>query len=374
MRDYFNPHEALQTHDVPFLQIGAISRRRFMVLLAAGLVAGCQATQGTAPTPTKIPASTTIPVLIPSERIAPENGNHVVQLALLEEDTIVRSVAWSPDGSVLADGANSEIHLWDVKTGKRRITLQGHTGQIDSLSWRRDGLMLASASIDGTVRLWDTRKWAVLTVLTPPSSDVALSVDWSPDGSQLVSGYTDGSVQVWDARTGKSFVLEKHLSDNSRLYPVWGVAWSPDRSRIASTRYDGIVHLWDARTGKNLVSLQLNDKPNGVAWSPDGKRLAVTVDGGAVQLWDAKTHKMLTLLLAHQEDGWSYAVAWSPDGRMLASSRQGGLVQIWDTRTGKELTALQGHRTQVRGTAWSPDGLRIASGSDDGTIRLWGVR
>ena len=109
--------------------------------------------------------------------------------------------------------------------------------------------MLASASIDGPVRLWDTRKWAVLTVLTPPSSDVTLSVDWSPSGSQLVSGYIDGSVRVWDARTGKSLVFEKHLSDNSRLYPVWGVAWSPGGSHIASTRYDGIVHLWDARTG-----------------------------------------------------------------------------------------------------------------------------
>jgi WD40 repeat protein len=241
MRDYLNPHEALQTHDVPFLQVGAVSRRRFMVLLAAGLMAGCQTTQGTAPTPTRIPASTTIPVLIPSAHIAPENAKRVVQLALLEEDTIVRSVAWSPDGSVLAAGANSEVHLWDIKTGKRRITLQGHTGQVDSLSWRRDGLMLASASIDGTVRLWDTRKWSVLT---PPSSEVTLSVDWSPAGS-----------------------------------------------RIASTRYDGIVHLWDARTGKDLVSLQLNDKPNGVAWSPNGKRLAVTVDGGAVQLWDATTHQ-----------------------------------------------------------------------------------
>jgi WD40 repeat protein len=241
MRDYFNPHEALQTYDAPFLQIGAISRRRFMVLLAAGLVAGCQATQGTAPTPTRVPASSTIPVLIPSAPIAPENANRVVQLALLEEDSIVRSVAWSPDGSVLAAGAKE-------------------------------------------------------------------------------------------------------------------------------------VHLWDARTGKNLVSLQLNDKPNGVAWSPDGKRLAITVDEGAVLLWDAKTLKMLTLLLAHQEVGWSYAVTWSPDGRMLASSRQGGLVQLWDTRTGKELTALKGHLSQVRGTAWSPDGLWIASGSDDGTIRLWGVR
>jgi len=138
---------------------------------------------------------------------------------------------------------------------------------------------------------------------------------------------------VWDVRTGKGFVFERHLSDNSRLYPVWGVAWSPD-----------------------------------------GKRLAVTVDEGAVQLWDATTHKILTLLLAHQEDGWSYAVAWSPDGRMLASSRQSGLVQLWDSRTGRELTALKGHLSQVRGTAWSPDGLRIPSGSDDGTIRLWGVR
>ena len=110
MRDYFDLHEAISTYDIPILQIRAISRRHFMVLLAAGLVAGCQATQGTAPTPTR--TSTTIPVLIPSVPIAPENANRVVQLALLEEDTIVRSVAWSPEGRMLARSEKRRVEKW----------------------------------------------------------------------------------------------------------------------------------------------------------------------------------------------------------------------------------------------------------------------
>jgi WD40 repeat protein len=346
-----------------------LSRRCFFVIAGAALLAGCQSQQQ----PTSRPTSTALPALKP---ITPQNAQHLVQVAELDAGGVaVRSVAWSPDGRILAVGAYPNVQLWDGKTGRRLAVLHGHTGQINGLAWSPDGRMLASASDDYTVRIWNPGQHTTLMVLRPsPTTSLALSVAWSPDGRQVAAGYADGMVIRWDVKTGQHVLLEQEISSNPRPFAVYGITWSPDGERIASNRYDSHVFLWNAGTGKKLALLQTDDKPNGITWSPNGRLLAVTDDSGAVEIWDGKTLKDQANLLAHREAGWCYGVSWSPDGSMVAGARQDGLVQVWDAGTQKELAALTGHTVAAWTLAWSPDTLQIASGSDDTTVRLWGVR
>lgn len=370
-----SPHDH-QTSQASSRSWGYLSRRAFLGLTGAAFLTACTSTP-TGPTPTPTPR-----MLLPTERVTPENAGRVTSLGVLPaKRKPVRGLAWSPDSSLLALSAEREAEVWEVKTAQRLATLQGHTSEIDGTAWSPDGSMLATVSRDNTVRLWDARQYKALKVLQNAASPEAMiSVAWSPDSSKLVSGDGKGAVQVWDVSSGKSLAAWndppiKGTPTRPLAYAVYGLGWSPDGLRIAANRYDGITRIWEAQTGKSVAHLQTLIGPNGLAWSPNGRMLSVGTDSGAIQVWDTQTWKNTSTLLQEGDShGWTYAVPWSPDGRLLASSRYDALVQIWDFTTGKELANLQGHNEPIWAAAWSPDGLWLASGSDDGTARLWGVR
>jgi WD40 repeat protein len=306
-------------------------------------------------------------------------------LGVLKTNTSpVRGLAWSPDGSMLATSANQSAQLWDVNTGRRLTTLQGHTSLVYWVAWSPDGSMLATASLDRTVRLWDTRQHSMRNILQNTANPTPfITVAWSPDSRKLAAGDANGVVHLWEASTGKQLrswndlplQLPSTPTGGRFYYAVYGLGWSPDGQYIAANRYDGLLRIWDAQTGKRAALLQTLQGPNGLAWSPDGRALAVGTDNGTIELWDTRTWKNTARLLAPGDSsGWTYSVPWSPDGRLLAATRQDALVEIWNPGTGQQLATLPGHTNVVWAAAWSPDGLRLASGSDDGTARLWGVR
>ena len=110
----------------------------------------------------------------------------------------VKSVAFSPDGKTLASGGGDNvIHLWDIGTGKRKMTLTGHTHWVFSLAFSPDGKMLASGSVDSDIRLWDPHTGQHKRTLTG-HSDWVRSIAFSSDGKTLVSGSDDGSVLIWE--------------------------------------------------------------------------------------------------------------------------------------------------------------------------------
>ena len=109
----------------------------------------------------------------------------------------VKSVAFSPDGKTLASGGGDNvIHLWDIGTGKREMTLVGHTHWVFSLAFSPDGKTLASGSVDSDIRLWDPHTGEEKKTLTGHGNWVR-SIAFSPDGKTLVSGSDDGSVLLW---------------------------------------------------------------------------------------------------------------------------------------------------------------------------------
>ena len=110
----------------------------------------------------------------------------------------VKSVAFSPDGKMLASGGGDNvIHLWDIGTGKRKMTLTGHTHWVFSLAFSPDGKTLASGSVDSDIRLWDPHTGAHKKTLAGHGNWVR-SIAFSSDGKTLVSGSDDGSVLLWE--------------------------------------------------------------------------------------------------------------------------------------------------------------------------------
>jgi WD40 repeat protein len=362
---------------------GELSRRDFLALAAAG-IAGATLATGCAPSasPSAVPGPTRTPLPqlhAPVGTITTTSTSRLASLGrLLTADGRIRGVAFSPDGRLLAAGGARYVHLWEAATGRIVHTWSGHTDQIYQLAWSAAAGLLASASADGTVRLWDPSQPAAVRVIGRGPTPSPVSVAWSPDGGTVLAGTLEGLALTWDARTGQQLTSfagpvlpNPHRGDNPLA--VYGVAWSPDGQRIATTRYDGVLFVRAAVSGALLATLHTDSRPNGLAWAPGGATFASTDDNGTIQIWNAASLRAVGELGARDSTSWAYGLAWAPDGRLIASARESGLIQVWDPRAASPLASLAGHTAPAWALAWSPDNQRLASGSDDTTVGLWGV-
>ncbi|KAF2193124.1 putative WD-repeat protein [Zopfia rhizophila CBS 207.26] len=277
----------------------------------------------------------------------------------------VNAVAFSLDGKMLASASyDKTVKLWDAGTGAALQTLNGHSNLVMAVAFSLDGKLLASASMDKTVKLWDANTGAALRTLNGHSGTVN-AVAFSPDDKVLASSSDDKTVKLWDAGTGAALrTLHGHL------HRLNAVAFSPDGKLLASASHDMMVKLWDARTGVVLQTLcGHRGWVNAVAFSPDGKVLASSSDDKTVKLWDASTGAVLQTLNGHSYS--VMAVAFSPDGKVLVSASIDRTVKLWAARTGVALQTLYGHSGWVMAVAFSPDGKVLASSSGDKTVKLW---
>ena len=279
----------------------------------------------------------------------------------------VRSVAFSPDGRTLASGSvDDSIRVWEAATGELLRTLEGHSGPVASVAFSPDGRTLASGSLDYSIRVWEAGAGKLLRTLEGHSGRV-YSVAFSPDGGTLASGAADASIRVWEAGTGKLLrTLEGHSGS------VYSVAFSPDGRTLASGSWDHSIRVWEAGTGRLLRTLEgYSDSVSSVAFSPDGRTLASGSWDHSIRVWETGTGKLLRTLEGHSDDVFS--VAFSPDGRTLASGSEDRSMRVWEATTGKLLRTLEGHSDAVISVAFSPDGRTLASGSADHLVRVWEV-
>jgi WD40 repeat protein len=302
------------------------------------------------------------------------SARHVVFSHVLSgHQAPVNSVAFSPDGAHLASASNDgTVRIWNLRQPQTAPqVLSGHQSIAPSVAFSPDGARLASASDDGAVRIWDLRQpQAAPRVLSGPKSFVT-SVAFSPDGAHLASS-GDMTVRIWDLRQPQT--APRVLSGHESI--VTSVAFSPDGARLASASGDSTVRIWDLRQSQaapQVLSGHQNSV-NSVAFSPDGARLASASGDGTVRIWDLRQSRAAPQVLSGHRLSVN-SVAFSRDGTRLASAGGDGTVRIWDLRQPQAaVQVLSGHQSFVNSVAFSPDGSHLASTGSDTTVRIWDLR
>ena len=287
----------------------------------------------------------------------------------------VFALGFSPDGALLALGLdNNTVELRQVATGRLVRALKGYGDNVViSVAFSPNGQLLASASEnEDTVRLWDVARGELIRTLNGPER--VNSVVFSPDGQLLASALHDGTVRLWNVETGN---LLHTLEGQTWAWGATSVAFSPDGALLASGMGDGTVRLWKVSDG-TLIRVLHGDTGGvtDVAFSPDGRFLASSAtEDKTVRLWNVETGELARMLKGHKSIVWS--VAFSPSGQLLASASDDGTVRLWRVETGELLRSLEGYGGVLADSVnvvFSPDGHLLAAGAGYySTIRLWGV-
>ena len=303
------------------------------------------------PMPRVIPISSFAqPVFAPDSRVLAVSQAGAVSLLDLttfnepekvhELGTLVSSIAYSPDGTLLVSGSyDGEIRVWSCAERRRLRALGNHTELISLLCFRANGRRLLSIDIRGKAIWWDTLMWQPRQTFKMSSFSRGAV---SPNG-RLLAIAARCAVKWLDAETGDI------LSDNgtvAHLHYVQGIAFSEDGSRAASVGEDGTLAIWDTSSFQLLTRHPFKCHMHGahaVAFSPDGRRLVVGSGAGreAIKLWDLSTQtpRELMSLLPGQGSMFSF-VAFSPDGRWLAA-RSGSNLHLWRAPSWDEIETAE---------------------------------
>jgi WD40 repeat protein/serine/threonine protein kinase len=292
---------------------------------------------------------------------------HSAQRTLTAHSDEVHSVAFSPEGRLIASGSrDGSVKVWDATKGETIWSLAGHRGDVYCVAFSPDGKTVVSAGDDTTARLWQTSTGRQSAVLHAHTRAVFNAV-FSPDGRILATAGKDSVIRLWDTATlDEKIVLSGHLKD------VEFLAFSPDGTALASVGDErpGLLKLWDVATGREKLSVVADLHPMMcVAFSPDGATVATASEGRTIKLWDAASGVERLALAGHA--GSVESLAFSPNGKTLASASTDATVRLWDVTTGRMMEAFRGHIGRIRSVAFSPDGRLLASAGGDQTVKQW---
>ena len=278
-------------------------------------------------------------------------------------------IAWARDGKTLATVSQADklVRLSDLVAETSKPVLSNFSIKFDCLALSPDGKLMAGATNDGNLRLYELAKGQQLAQAKSPSGPAACLV-FSPDSKLLAAASADGVIRLWTPSA-------KELKEVAALPPAQGevrcLAFSPN-GKLLATSDERSVKLWDVAARKLVADLgPPSVRARILAFSPDGKTLAVGGVLGAAFLWDVDKKQERVALKGHSAP--LRALAFSPDGKVLATGHSDWDVVLWDAETGQERATLTGHTDAVDGVSF-PDNQTLLSLGADGTVRRWVAR
>jgi WD40 repeat protein len=235
-------------------------------------------------------------------------------------------------------------------TGRELPALAGHAETVNAVAFGAAGV-LASASNDRTIKLWDAATGRHLRTLEGHGGEVH-ALAFSADGARLASGSSNGEIKIWNTADGTT--AAQTLGGHTAL--VRALAFSPDAKTLASAGYDKTVRVWDAGGGQSVRTLNGADAFSSIAYNKDGLTLVAGNSRGEIKYWDAATGQERRTANAHTDA--TNALSFSRDGRWLVSGSEDGSARVWtgDAR-GELLATLVSLRESADWLVVAPDGL-----------------
>lgn len=280
----------------------------------------------------------------------------------------IYSLAWRPDGKVLALGGYQDLRLMDATGQIEKAKLTGHADAIRALAWSKDGKILAAAGgapgRKGEVKIWKAD--GTLQATISGHSDCVYGLAISPDGNTIATSSYDKLIKLWDAATGKEIrTLRDHIDS------IYAIDFTPDGKRLVSGAADRSIKVWNVNTGERLFTMnEPTDGINSVAVSPDGKWIAAAGQDKSVRVWalDEKGATLKTSMIAHEDA--ILRVIWSRDGKMLLTSSADRSLKLFRASDLSELKTFANQSDWAYGLEFSPDGSKVAVGRMNGTLSI----
>ncbi len=287
----------------------------------------------------------------------------------------LRSIAVRPDGQRVATGSESgAIRVWDVA---RRSLIESATmeGSVLALSYNPDGTLLLAGGSDRVARVYQSDGLKLRHTLIGHNAPVS-SVGFSPGGNTLATASIDGGVKVWETSSGVGVIAFGHKAANEEQgKPIQGVAFIADDTLVTASA-DKTLKVWSvsgrwaelAPLGPHIFRVLCLD------FSPDGSLLAAgggePSRSGELKLWEVAGGKLAREFTGLHSDT-VFAARFSPDGKALATGAADKLLKVVDPNDGREFKKFEGHTHHVLCLDWKRDGTQIASGGGDSALKIW---
>uniref|UniRef100_A0A8C7FQV5 TBL1X/Y related 1 n=1 Tax=Oncorhynchus kisutch TaxID=8019 RepID=A0A8C7FQV5_ONCKI len=195
-------------------------------------------------------------------------------------------VDWQSNNTFASCSTDMCIHVCKLGQDRPIKTFQGHTNEVNAIKWDPTGNLLASCSDDMTLKIWSMKQDTCVHDLQAHSKEI-YTIKWSPTGPgtnnpnanlMLASASFDSTVRLWDVDRGICIhTLTKHQE------PVYSVAFSPDGRHLASGSFDKCVHIWNTQTGALVHSYRGTGGIFEVCWNAAGDKVGASASDGSVR-------------------------------------------------------------------------------------------